>query len=41
MRAFKSITPCCQHRFMQIAEIESFVVSNFIFECFSGYEKAS
>ena len=41
MDAFKITTRCCQHRFLQIAEIKIFVVSCSIFQCFSEYENAS
>ena len=41
MDAFKITTRCCQHRFLQIAEIKIFVISCSIFQCFSEYENAS
>ena len=41
MDAFKIITRCCQHCFLQIAEIKIFMVSCSIFQCFSEYENAS
>ena len=41
MDAFKITNRCCQHRFLQIAEIKIFVVSCSIFQCFSENENAS